>query len=57
MQIGRDQGFSQSSKLGGEGLSYKDNDFRKLKFHFEKNKLIYGGLGLVLIVGLITLLS
>ena len=25
--------------------------------HFEKNKLIYGGLGLVLIVGLITLLS
>jgi len=57
LQIGRDQGFSQSSNLGDTGLSYKDSDLKKLKLHFEKNKLIYGGLGLVLIVGLITLLS
>ena len=56
LQIGRDQGFSQSSNLGGEGLSYKDDDFRKLKLHLEKNKLIYWGLGLATIAGLITLL-
>ena len=38
-------------------LIYTGELFKKLKLHFEKNKLIYGGLGLVLIVSLIAVLS
>ena len=56
LKIGRDKGFSKSSNLNDAGLSYKQNSLLKLKFHFVENKLIYTGIGLVLIVSLISLI-
>ena len=57
LQIGRDQGFSKSSNISDGGLSYKESTFSKVKMHLIKNKYIYGGIGLVVFVGLITLIS
>jgi len=57
LQIGRDQGFSRSSNLSDGGLGYKESTLRKVKFHLEKNKLLYGGAGLAAIVALFTLLN
>ena len=57
LQIGRDQGFSKASNLDDKGLSYKESGATKLKIHIENNKFVYGGLLLVVIAGLITLLS
>ena len=56
LQIGRGQGFSKSTNLEDGGLSYKEPNLQKLLIHLEKNKLIYGGIGLLAIVSLITLL-
>tara|TARA_B100001939_G_C16776810_1_gene545115 strand:+ start:36 stop:710 length:675 start_codon:yes stop_codon:yes gene_type:complete len=56
LQIGRDQGFSQSSNLEGDGLSYKGSNMQKLASHFVKNKLIYGGISLLAITSLIALI-
>ena len=55
LQIGRDQGFSKSNNLEG-GLSYKDTNIQKFVTHIQKNKFIYGGLGLLVITSLISLL-
>ena len=57
LQIGRDQGFSQSSSSSDGGLSYKESDIEKLKLHLNKNKYVYGGLALVAIGAIIALLS
>ncbi len=57
LQIGREQGFSKSSSLNNRGLIYNETSLRKLKSHFDKNKLVYGGLVLVSIVSLIAILS
>ena len=57
LQIGRDQGFSNSTNLNDKGLSYKETGITKLKSHLEKNKYVYGGLGLVIIASLIAILS
>jgi len=56
LQIGRGQGFSRSTNLEGSGLSYKDTILQKLVFHINKNKLIYSGIGLLAITGIIVLL-
>ena len=56
LQIGRSQGFSKSSNLDGGGLSYKESGIQNLLGHIEKNKLIYGGVGLLVIVSLIALI-
>jgi len=56
LQIGRDRGFTKTSNLDGGGLSYKDSSAQKLVTHLEKNKLIYGGLALIVITSLIVLL-
>ena len=57
LQIGRDQGFSKSSDITDGGLSYKESALNKLKSQINKNKYVYGGLGLIVIIGLIALLS
>ena len=57
LQIGRDQGFNKFSNISDGGLSYKESTFSKVKMHLIKNKYIYGGIGLVAFVGLITLIS
>ena len=56
LQIGRDQGFSRSTNLEGGGLSYKESNIQKLVSHISKNKLIYGGIGLLVATSLIALL-
>ena len=56
LQIGRDQGFSKSTNLEGSGLSYNESNIQKLVFHLSKNKLIYGGIGLLAVTSLIALL-
>ena len=55
LKIGRDQGFSKSSDLDA-GLSYKGSDIQKFKAHIVKNKLIYIGIGLVFIAGLVSII-
>ena len=57
LQIGRDYGFSKSSSIGTGGLSYKDNSLNKVKTHFNKNKFVYIGFGLVILASLIAILS
>ena len=56
LQIGRDQGFSKSSNLEGGGLSYNESNIQKFVSHISKNKLIYGGIGLLAATSLIALL-
>ena len=55
LQIGRGQGFAKSANLEGGGLSYKEANLDKIVSHFEKNKLIYAGIALLAITGLIVL--
>ena len=55
LKIGRDQGFIKSSNLDS-GLSYKESDIQKVKNHIVKNKLIYMGIGLVFIAGLVSVI-
>ena len=56
LQIGRGQGFAKSTNLEGGGLSYKEANIHKLLSHIEKNKLIYAGIALLAITGLIALI-
>jgi len=55
LQIGRGQGFSRSSNTEGS-LSYKESGLQKLRDHVNRFKLVYIGVGLIAITGLITLL-
>ena len=56
LKIGRDQGFSKSSNTDNDGLSYKKANYENIIMHIVKNKLIYLGLALVLIAGLVTII-
>ncbi|MFL2852886.1 MAG: acetyl-CoA carboxylase carboxyltransferase subunit alpha [Candidatus Pelagibacter sp.] len=55
LQIGRDQGFSQSPSLNETGLSYKVPVSQKIKGHIERNKLVYAGIGVVIIAVLVSI--
>ena len=46
-----------NSTLSEGNLTYKDSPLRKLSTHIQKNKLLYGGLGLVALTALIALIS
>jgi acetyl-CoA carboxylase carboxyl transferase subunit alpha len=54
LQIGREGGFIQSSSLEEKGLSYGGSNYHKIRSHIDKNKLLYIGIGLVLIAGLVS---
>tara|TARA_B100001250_G_scaffold142244_1_gene121748 strand:- start:154 stop:1260 length:1107 start_codon:yes stop_codon:yes gene_type:complete len=56
LQIGREQGFSGSSNLNDTGLSRKESAYHKIKNHIFQNKLIYIGIGMVLIAGLVSII-
>ena len=56
LQIGRDRGFSKSTNLSETGLSYKGSKLQKIKSHLGKTKLVYAGIGLLVISTLIALL-
>ena len=55
LRIGRKEGFSKSSSLNSRGLSYKGSSMQKIRSHFDKNKLIYAGIGLLAVTSLIVL--
>ena len=57
LQIGRDQGFSKSSGPNNAGLSYKEPSLTKLKSHILKNKYVYFGFALLMIISFIALLD
>ena len=56
LKIGRDQGFSKSSNLNDTGLIYKESTYQKISSHIIKNKLLYIGVGLVFIAGLVSII-
>ena len=56
LQIGRNQGFSKSTNLEAGALRYNELNVQKLISHLSKNKLIYGGIGLLAVTSLIALL-
>ena len=54
LQIGRNQGFTKSSNLEGPGLSYKESVNLKIRTHILKYKLIYIGISIIFITGLVS---
>ncbi len=54
LQIGRDQGFSTSNHINNS-LSYKESPVNKFFMHVKKNRIIYGGASILVLLGLITL--
>ena len=54
LKIGRDQGFSKSSNSNDTGLSYQESSFEKIKTHFFKNKILYIGISLLFIAGIVS---
>ena len=54
LKIGRDQGFSKSSNSNDTGLSYKESSFQKIKTYFFKNKILYIGISLLFIAGIVS---
>tara|TARA_B100000965_G_scaffold404332_1_gene434748 strand:- start:175 stop:1281 length:1107 start_codon:yes stop_codon:yes gene_type:complete len=56
LKIGRDRGFSESSATDNSGLSYKESGIQKIKFHVVRNKLVYIGISLIFITGLVSII-
>ena len=56
LQIGRDQGFAKSSHTNDASLSYKETVHQKFISHLVKNKILYFGLGVVIIAGLVSII-
>ena len=54
LKIGRDQGFSKSSNSNDTGLSSKESSFQKIKTYFFKNKILYIGISLLFIAGIVS---
>ena len=56
LKIGRERGFSKSSSSDDGGLSYKGSNIQKIIGHIDKNKLLYIGVGLVFIAGIVSII-
>ena len=56
LKIGRDKGFTKSSNINQSGLGLKEGSQEKIKRDFIKNKYIYFGIGIVLLVLSITMI-
>ena len=57
LKIGRNQGFGKSSNFDEGGLSYRGPGIEKIKIHIVKNKLLYIGISLVFIAGLVSIIN
>ena len=57
LKIGRDKGFTKSSKSDHIGLGYEQPILSKIKRHLAENKYIYLGLSLVFVAGIIALFN
>ena len=56
LKIGRDRGFTKSVNQTDQGLDYNEPNLMKLQRFIYKNRYLYSGLGLILILGLIVAL-
>ena len=56
LKIGREKGFEKSENSADIGLVYKEAFFNKLKYGFNKNKLLYLAVT-TLVIGLITIVT
>ncbi len=56
LKIGRERGFSKSFSSDEAGLSYKGSNIQKIIGHIDKNKLLYIGVGLVFIAGIVSII-
>jgi len=56
LQIGRDQGFSNSSNSSDTDLSYKVSVFKKIKSFVTQNKLFYIGIILLLTASIVSII-
>ena len=54
LTIGRDKGFIKSSNFKDRGLSYDEPLVQKTIKHIILNKYIYGGISLIILIGIIT---
>ena len=57
LKIGRDKGFTKTSKSEDVGLGYEGPILSKIKRHVLKSKYIYLGLFLVFAVGIIAIFN
>ena len=57
LKIGRDKGFTKTSKTQDLGLGYQEPIFLKVKRHLVKNKYIYFGLSLAFTIGIIAIFN
>ena len=57
LKIGRDKGFMKSSNLKDKGMSYDEPVVQKFVRHVISNKYIYGGIGLVMMAGIISIFN
>ena len=57
LKIGRDKGFVKSSSSGKKGLGYEEPIFLKVKRHLSDNRLVYLGIALVSLVGIIAIFN
>mgnify|MGYP001182999053 CR=1 FL=1 len=57
LKIGRDKGFTKSSNLSDQGLGYKEPLVSKIKRNLLQNKLVYFGIILVFLAGIIAIFN
>jgi len=57
LKIGRDKGFIKSSNFKDRGLSYDEPLVQKTIKHIILNKYIYGGISLIILIGIITIFN
>ena len=55
LQIGREKGFIKSTNLSNSSFSYDEPSFEKIKRNIIKNKYIYFGVGLIMLVSIISI--
>ena len=57
LKIGRDKGFIKSSNFKDRGLSYEEPLIQKTIRHIILNKYTYGGISLIIMIGIITIFN
>ena len=57
LKIGRDKGFTKSSNLSDQGLGYKEPFVARIKRNLVQNKLVFFGIILVFLAGIIAIFN
>ena len=56
LQIGRSPGYGKSSEFDSSNLTFKESNFQKIRLHIFKNKVLYAGIGLIMMAGIVAIL-